>query len=295
MTRPTVYITDLDGTLLNSEGRVSETTAKIISDLCRQGVKITIATARTIATVSPMLADIDFGDNPPKWVLVTGAMTYDPKSGHADFTPLAIDDCRLLDEAFARYGLNPFVYTAKNGERIHVDVYHTPTLTEIERNFYEQRSELILKTFHFDNSPEKFWLEIPAADVNAAPLLYLGMGSPDDIFPLADHLRQIGRFYVSAYIDTYDTANAYIEVFDSGVSKANAIIREFADYRKVVFGDNLNDIEMLRTADVAVAVENAVDEVKAVADIVIGTNDSDSVARFILNEESGVENQKTKK
>ena len=280
----TIYITDLDGTLLNSEGRVGATTAKIISDLCRQGAKITIATARTIATVSPLLADIDFGDNPPKWVLVTGAMTYDPKTGRADFTPLTTDRCLRLDEAFARYGLNPFVYTAKNGERIHVDVYHIPAMTDIEHKFYEERSELILKTFHFDNSPEKFWLGSPVADEFAAPLLYLGMGSPDDVFPLADHLRQAGVFYVSAYVDTYDSAVAYIEVFTKGVSKANAIIREFADYRKVVFGDNLNDVEMLRAADVAVAVKNAVDEVKSVADIVIGTNDSDAVARFIRDE-----------
>ena len=39
---------------------------------------------------------------------------------------------------------------------------------------------------------------------------------------------------------------------------------------------------MLRVADVAIAVENAVEEVKEVADIIIGPNTSDSVAQFIL-------------
>ena len=50
----------------------------------------------------------------------------------------------------------------------------------------------------------------------------------------------------------------------------------------MVFGDNLNDIPMLRCADVAVAVENAYPEVKQIAHVVIGPNSSDSVARWIL-------------
>ena len=57
--------------------------------------------------------------------------------------------------------------------------------------------------------------------------------------------------------------------------------------RLVVFGDNINDLPMMRLADVAVAVENAVEEVKAEADIVIGPNTSDSVARFIIDDFRG--------
>lgn len=51
--------------------------------------------------------------------------------------------------------------------------------------------------------------------------------------------------------------------------------------RVVAFGDNLNDIPMLQAADVAVAVENALPEVKEIADIVIGPNTDDAVAEFI--------------
>ena len=45
--------------------------------------------------------------------------------------------------------------------------------------------------------------------------------------------------------------------------------------------EGLNDLPLLRMADVAIAVENAVDEVKAEADIIIGPNTSDAVARYI--------------
>jgi len=49
----------------------------------------------------------------------------------------------------------------------------------------------------------------------------------------------------------------------------------------VAFGDDLNDIEMLRECGVGVAVANALDEVKSVADCVCGDCDNDGVARWI--------------
>ena len=52
----------------------------------------------------------------------------------------------------------------------------------------------------------------------------------------------------------------------------------------MVFGDNINDIPMMRIADEAVAVANAKDEVKESATAIIESNDTDAVARFIHNE-----------
>jgi hydroxymethylpyrimidine pyrophosphatase-like HAD family hydrolase len=54
--------------------------------------------------------------------------------------------------------------------------------------------------------------------------------------------------------------------------------------RVVVFGDNLNDLSMFEVADLAVAVDNALPEVKAAADVVIGANTTDAVARFIAED-----------
>ena len=50
----------------------------------------------------------------------------------------------------------------------------------------------------------------------------------------------------------------------------------------VSFGDNLNDIEMFKASDEAYAVSNACEELKEIATGVIGSNDEDSVARYIL-------------
>ena len=73
-------------------------------------------------------------------------------------------------------------------------------------------------------------------------------------------------------------------MFPPGVTKASAIqelSRRLGADRLVVFGDSLNDLPMLAVADVAVAVGNALQEVKDAADVVIDPNYTDSVARFI--------------
>ena len=49
----------------------------------------------------------------------------------------------------------------------------------------------------------------------------------------------------------------------------------------IAFGDDINDIEMLKTAGIGVAVGNAISAVKEIADYVCGTNDNDGVAVWI--------------
>lgn len=51
----TLYVTDLDGTLLDASSRVSAESVAILNDLISQGAMFTVATARTPATVQPLL------------------------------------------------------------------------------------------------------------------------------------------------------------------------------------------------------------------------------------------------
>lgn len=89
---------------------------------------------------------------------------------------------------------------------------------------------------------------------------------------------------VNVYSDPRIPDVKLIEIFADGVSKASTLKDRFRWDRLVVFGDNINDLPMMAVADVAVAVGNAVPEVKEAADMVIGPNTSDSVARFIADD-----------
>ena len=55
------------------------------------------------------------------------------------------------------------------------------------------------------------------------------------------------------------------------------------DCRLVTFGDEMNDMDLLRQADYGVAVANGVEELREVADEIIGSNSDDAVTQFILN------------
>lgn len=71
----------------------------------------------------------------------------------------------------------------------------------------------------------------------------------------------------------------------AAASKANAILKlkeMWGCSRVISFGDAVNDIPMFEISDECYAVENAVDELKAVATAVIGSNEEDSVAKWML-------------
>lgn len=275
MTMPrTLYVTDMDGTLLNNGSFVSNRSSAIISDLSHDGAMITVATARTPATVVPLMEGT-FTTVP--YVVLTGAALYDhASSAYHDVSLMPQDDYELLRRLYDDAGVHPFVYHL-GGDGALV-VYHHHDMTDIERNFYTPRSNLRLKRFTFERMPQ-------GDDSNV--LLLFAMARRRDIIPLADAIRDTGRFSVSCYPDIFIPDVFNLEVFAAGVSKANAIshlMQSTGAERLVAFGDNLNDLPMLDIADVAVAVANAHPRVKESADIVIGPNFDDSVARFILHD-----------
>lgn len=272
----TLYVSDMDGTLLNADSKVSPKSSHIISSLTRNGAMITVATARTPATVVPLLSGADISIPA---IVMTGAAMWDWKANRY-ISPKFIDTdavssvCGILSS----HGMTPFVYTLEGDCML--SVYHTsPSLTTSEQGFVTPRMGLPLKRFLIGTP-------IPETAMGRTMLIFaIGrIGEADDA--AADITAATGCA-VSAYPDIFNRNEAFIEVFAPGVSKAQAV-RELAKRtgadRTVVFGDNLNDIPMMEAADLAVAVGNAFEEVKAAADITIGANTADSVAMFIEND-----------
>ncbi len=260
----------MDGTLIGNDSLVSETSAGIISDLSREGALITVATARTPATVEPLLKNT-YTSIPA--IVMTGAAMWDRTNRrYIDVRALPSDSVTALLDSFGRHGISPFVYTLSSGANI--TVFHTRSLSRQEENFYMERSGLRLKEFRFVNS-------LKPSEIGDSPILMLGIGPDENIMTLAGELRRTGRLSISAFHDIFNHDIAYIEVFGLGVSKASAVTRlkEMTDAESVtVYGDNLNDLTMFDIADEAVAVENAFPEVREKANRVIGSNSASSVA-----------------
>lgn len=270
----TLYISDMDGTLLGSDSLVSSRSAAIISDLTNRGALITVATARTPATVVPLLSSTL---TTPPAIVMTGAAMWMRDPGcfsAAHFIPET--DLEQIEYICGEYGLSPFVYTMDSPAFL--SVYHSGSrLSEYEQSFYEVRKNLKLK---------RFYLNCKVPDNKQVVLCY-AIGRHEQIFAAYEQLRQRADLSLSCYYDIFNHDVAHLEMFAWGVSKAAAVaaLKEKIQARRVVvFGDNINDLPMMKVADYAVAVDNAFEEVKQCADIVIGPNTADSVARFIRDD-----------
>lgn len=271
MNPSTLYVTDLDGTLLNNGSMVSDRSAAILADLAADGALITVATARTPATVVPLMAGT--GLTLP-YIVMTGAATFSAATmTYGDIRLLPPADVTFALDAFNRAGVNPFVYGFDNDSPSTLTVWHHPHLTPCERDFYLERRNLPLKHFRFTGP----------CNPHSVPLLF-ATATATALQAVADTLAPTGRYSISLYPDIFRQGMMLIEIFAPNVSKAAAIsamARRLDVNRIVAFGDNLNDLPMLRLADVAVAVANAHPLVKREAHIIIGPNFDDSVPRFI--------------
>ncbi len=277
----TLYATDLDGTLLSPSACISPFTARAFNRLTASGVKIAFVTARTPATVEPIAAELR-GLMPS--VVMTGAAIWDFEQRrylqvHYHTRP----DALTISEIFRRHGVGAFTYTLPRGTNS-LEVFHPAGhLTEIEESFVKDRTLNDLKTFHLQSPlpPEL------ADDV----VLFFAMGDDRKMQAVADEVKASTPCAADWYPDTYHPGLALLEIFTAGVSKAAGLrqLRALTGADRVVaFGDNLNDIPMLRVADTAVAVSNAHQQVKAMAGEIIGCNADDSVIRYIAAREGQI-------
>ena len=284
MRTDTLYITDLDGTLLDDTSHVPPQAVRMLSGLIHDGAMFTVATARTPATVQGLLKGVPAAHfTPPAgeqlrvpWIVMTGSALWDNEKG--EYTEIALipeADAMAIRAAFERSGLRPFTYCLSGNSFL--NVYHPRAMSAYENSFYQDRRRLQLKRFHLDQQPSDM----------AHVVLFFAIG-PEEIIEATDReLKSATRCAVAWYRDAVRPATGLIDLYAPGVSKASALrkMKERTGARRVVvFGDNLNDLPMLREADVAVAVGNALPEVKAQADVVIGRNTEIAVPKFILND-----------
>ncbi len=279
----TLYVSDLDGTLLDSRSQVSPVTAKMLNRAISGGALFTVATARTPATVGPLLSSIDISI---PTVVMTGAALWHPGTGvYSHVKYFSESMARSIVETYCRLRFPSFVYMLGDDSLLHV--YRLGALIEQEKSFMAERAHSPYKRLHFsiDAGSDYDICRLPKLD---RVILFYSM-QPEE--RAARAYAEIQRLHPECTSLQYVDANgpvseSIMEVFAPGVSKASAIqtLRESigAD-RTITFGDNVNDISMLRDADLSVAPSTAIPAVKEIADVVIGSNDEDSVARYILN------------
>ena len=274
---PTLYVSDLDGTLLGEDSQLSAVTVATLNRIIGElGGLFTVATARTPATVVPLMQQVHAR---LPFIVIGGSAMWNPVTMSYEHTR-GIDDMTVnaVADVFDRRGAHPFIYRRHGKNLLHT--HHYGPLSPQEERFIAERQHLPLKQFFLDDR------DFRHSDDEA--LLIFSMNKYAVLKSIADDLRtSVPSCSVMVYHDIFEESEGYLEIFSAGTSKAAAIrdlARQLGAGRVVVFGDNRNDIAMMQAADFSVAVDNAFTEVKAVASEVIGPNTVDSVARWIETE-----------
>lgn len=266
----TLYISDLDGTLLNDDAVISGYSKAMLRRMTDKGVNFSVATARTTATVLQILEGT--GVNIPV-VLMNGVCIYDTLEGsYVKIEIIGEYEKRRAQDILAAHGLFGFWYSIKDNA---LSTFYVKPGSAAAEAFLKERERL----------GKKFTKINRFSDCLCEPLVYYSIcDEKEKIVAAADELKAVGGIRVEFYRDTYIENYWYLEICAETASKRNAVLflrREYGFDRVIGFGDNLNDLPMFEACDVSCAVSNAAPEVRAAATYVIGSNNDDGVVKWM--------------
>ena len=269
---PTLFLSDLDGTLLRNDQQTSAFTNETINRLVGGGMYFSYATARSSITAKKATAGIRV--NLPL-IVYNGAFVVENRTGSCLFTNFFVPETafRILQELLAQ-NVFPVVYSYHDGiERFTYDEAHSGTAV---LDFVRSRG----------CDPRKTVVNNGAGLFGEGIFYFTCIDTPEKLAPL--HQKYKDKYHCLFHKDIY-SGEQWLEIMPRAVSKANAArqLAAYLDCEKIVaFGDAKNDLELFAAADECYCVANAVPELKAIATGVIGSNEEDGVARWLLENHS---------
>jgi len=262
--KTTLFITDLDGTLLTSDTVLPNGAADCIHRLHQQGVQLTYATARTIRSAAHILAGLPFC---APVALMNGVLLRDmEKEQYVEGNLLTAETAAQI----LSVGGNPFVYTLSADNQLFT-AYHRLANTYM-KDFVQERIDKYGKPFR---QLDDFQILL---DEGQSMIYFCYLDTEENLTPIFKGVSALkdaaGEAAVKCafYHDHSCPDLWYLEVFAKTASKGNACrrLREITGVKTIVsFGDNANDLPMFAESDYAFAVERADENIKASADGVV--------------------------
>jgi len=267
---PKLIVSDIDGTLLDSNGRVSPRLRDALTRAVRAGTKVALATGRPHRWLAPVLDQLPFT---PMCVCANGAVVYDPS--HDD----VLHRHELHPETLGEIARTAADVLAGRGE-------YGFGVERVGDSAFDPEDQCFLITPGYSTD---LWdigygvvdvgelVSVPAAKILVRHKAMTSAELFDLVAPAVDPQR--------AHV-TYSMNDGLLEVSAPGINKAAGVSIVAAelgiDPRDVIaFGDMPNDIEMLAWAGTGVAMGNAAPIVHDAADATTASNDDFGLARVI--------------
>jgi Cof subfamily protein (haloacid dehalogenase superfamily) len=270
------YISDLDGTLLAEDGTLSEFSRRNLCRLLDRGLPFTVASARSVVTIREKLRGV-----PLRFPVIefNGAFLSDYETGEHrfvnDIEKAILEDIPLLAR---KYGCHPHFSTFDGRQ----DCVYIPTVANPGIEWY-LNDRLSARDPRL-KEPKSF-AEIIEERVVCVTVI-------DELRALEGLRRDIeaafpDRVQVHLFENTYSPRWFWLTIHDRNATKARAaeiLMEEYGIEREglVVFGDNSNDLSLFDLASRRVAVANATPELIERATEVIGSNEDNSVVKYLV-------------
>ncbi len=261
---------DMDGTLLLPDHTISPAVKQAIARARKRGVNVVLTTGRPYAGVESYLKALDMNQPQDYCITYNGALVQKANDGSTVAqTALSYDDYRYLEQL-----------SREVGSHFHALDRHT---------LYTANRDISRYTVH-----ESFVATIPLVFCEAEKMdpntTFLKVMMIDEPEILDQAIARIPAEVREKYT-VLKSAPYFLEILDKRVTKGTGV-KALADALNIrpeevmTIGDQENDIAMLEYAGVGVAMGNAIDSVKKVADYVTKTNLEDGVAyaieKFVL-------------
>ena len=247
-----IILSDLDGTLFHNDKSISDFTKQIIRQAQSNGIKFGICTSRA------KINAIKFLDGIEPDILITngGGIAYcdDKKIYDCEFTPE--ETRRLIDATFEVFGKDIVIST------------------DNEHALYSNSKEEL---------GDKYWTYNDFSDFQE-PCMKLCIESLDK-----EKIEKVASVIGLEEIDYLPFSDIpWYKLSKKAATKENAISQlcrylNITPAKIAAFGDDFNDIGMLKLCGKGIAMENAIEEVKKAADQVCESNENDGVAKWIKN------------
>ncbi|GAB6167831.1 sugar-phosphatase [Clostridium carnis] len=261
---------DMDGTLLREDKSVSERTKKAIQAAKDKGVTVVLATGRPIEGVLRYLEELNMLGEEDYVLSYNGSLVQKTKTKEiVSKVTLKGSDLHYLKDLSDKLGVNIHAFWEKKGLITPKNSKYTKVEAEINNI---KVTEIDFSTISNDENMIKIMM----------------IDEPEVLGPAIEKLpKEVYDKYTVVKSTPY-----FLEFLNSSANKGTGVellAKHLGIKREeiITFGDAGNDIHMIEYAGLGVAMENAFDEVKEIADYITDSNENDGVAtaieKFILN------------
>lgn len=277
---------DLDGTMLNKYGIITQNTKDVIKKVQEKGIEVIIASGRTINSVKNFSKEINSENY---FISGNGAITYDIKNDKILYENVlsknkAQQVIKICEENSIYYSVytengiitknlnyNTLYYYKENLNKEEKEKTHINIVQDVY-NYIEEKDEKILKIMICDNNQLVF------------KSILKKIKEITDIEIL--DVSHMSRKLIKQGTEEIALEYFYTEITSKNVDKWNALEKliELLNITKeevITIGDNANDIKMIKNAGLGIAMGESAPYVKEQANIVAESNDNDGVAMFL--------------